>query len=128
MSREQSEVLSVVTSEMDNRENKFLKWLLAGLLTMVLAITGAAFILGAKIQDAQNKLNTLIKSHEVVIAETATRVQEWSVWRKDVDSAIDVRLQNRFTATDYEWTKSIFNMSNPPVRLPDFSAVKRAQQ
>jgi len=118
MSREQSEVLTAVTSEMDKRENKFLKWLLGGLLVMILSLATASYVLGAKIQDAQNKLNSLITAHEVVTAETDARVQEWSAWRRSVEDGNLRSMGDRFTAADWDVAASIFNMSSPPVLLP----------
>jgi hypothetical protein len=118
MSREQSEVLSIVTSEMDKRENKFLKWLLLGLLATVATIAAAAFLLGFKIQATLNQVNAIATLQDVMRVETKARVGDWTAWRKSVDDGNLRSAGDRFTSGDFDVAAAMFNMGNPPVMLP----------
>lgn len=118
MSREEAEVLNIVTGEMDKRENKFLKWLLLGLAAMVVSIATAAFILGFKIQDTLNKVNTLVVTQDVMRSEAKLRLDELAAWRKSVEDGDLKSIGDRFTASDYDIAASIYNMKMPATPMP----------
>jgi len=100
-------------------------------LKLIVCITFAAAVWAATIKfDAiqiQKELEHIKASQDNADAQTTLRVGEWAAWRKGVDTQLDTRLQDRYTATDYRWTAILFNMANPPVRLPEWDTVKKSQ-
>jgi hypothetical protein len=115
MSREQSEVLTVVTGEMDKRENKFLKWFLVGLLVSIASIAGASVILGMKIQDTLNKVNSIADAQELARTESRSRVDEL---RRELG-------EKYVSATDHDTMASMMRMGMPPIFVPFMFEIRR---
>jgi len=100
-------------------------------IVIVIMVTFGAGAWATNIHNSTNRIESELAALRNQLAEehvtTTARIVEWAAWRKSVDAALDLRLQDRFTATDYRWVTILFNMGNPPLRLPDWDTVKKAQ-